>query len=183
VVWQNVFCKSTKQWNNNLIIIREKATTVALKLGTDNFKASKRWLDRFQKHHGQIHKTIYGESVNVDEDTAEYWKTELLQRHLEGYKPKDTFNVDETVIFFLKIALLENYALGEIKAKEESLVYCVQTWKEVKSCNPLYMPSQDVLRMCKHCHANILTMATHVLHLQAVCFPVNCTSYLRPYSL
>jgi hypothetical protein len=36
----------------------------------------------------------------VDEGTVDYWKSVTLVRYLEGNKPNDIFNADESGIFF-----------------------------------------------------------------------------------
>jgi hypothetical protein len=74
---------------------RRKKLTIA-----ENFKGSNEWLDRFKKRHGLEYKSVCGERASVDEGTVDCWKSVTLVRYLEGYKPIDIFNADETGIFF-----------------------------------------------------------------------------------
>ncbi|KAH7967679.1 hypothetical protein HPB52_001639 [Rhipicephalus sanguineus] len=58
-------------------ILKEKAETVALRCGIDDFKASNGWLDRFKKRSGVVYSRCCGESASVSSDTVEKW-TALL---------------------------------------------------------------------------------------------------------
>jgi hypothetical protein len=83
----------------NGVLLKEKAIRVATRLRIENFKGSNGWLDRFKKRHGLEYKSVFVESASVDEGTVDYWKSVTLVRYLEGYKPNDIFNADETGIF------------------------------------------------------------------------------------
>lgn len=80
-------------------ILKEKAETVALRCGIDDFKASNGWLDRFKKRSGVVYSRCCGESASVSSDTVEKW-TALLPELIREYKPSDVFNADETGLFY-----------------------------------------------------------------------------------
>ncbi|KAL3251163.1 hypothetical protein MRX96_017770 [Rhipicephalus microplus] len=52
-------------------MLKEKAETVALRCGIDDFKASNGWLDRFKKRSGVVYSRCCGESSSVSSDTVE----------------------------------------------------------------------------------------------------------------
>jgi hypothetical protein len=51
--------------------IREKALELAAALGIKDFKASARWLRKFQQRHGIAHYICHGEAADADEDGAQ----------------------------------------------------------------------------------------------------------------
>lgn len=81
-------------------LLKEKALHVAKQLGIDNFRASNSWIDHFKKQHNLVYKTVSGESASVNPLTVMDWKNEELPKVLNGYHPKDVFNVDETGLFY-----------------------------------------------------------------------------------
>nr|XP_037272721.1 tigger transposable element-derived protein 4-like [Rhipicephalus microplus] len=80
-------------------MLKEKAETVALRCGIDDFKASNGWLDRFKKRSGVVYSRCCGESSSVSSDTVEKW-TALLPESIRQYKPFNVFNADETGLFY-----------------------------------------------------------------------------------
>ncbi|GBN59142.1 Tigger transposable element-derived protein 4 [Araneus ventricosus] len=80
--------------------IIEKFLQFAKALGYDEFRGSNGWLEKFKKEHGIMAKEISGESKDVDDNDSENWITETLSKILKDYKPENTFNADETTLFF-----------------------------------------------------------------------------------
>ncbi|GBN26130.1 Tigger transposable element-derived protein 4 [Araneus ventricosus] len=78
--------------------IIEKALQFAKALGCDEFRGSNGWLEKFKRRHGITAKVISGESKDVGDN--ENWITETLSEILKDYKPQNTFNADETALFF-----------------------------------------------------------------------------------
>jgi hypothetical protein len=77
--------------------LKEKALHVAARLG---FRALDGWIDRFKKIHNLVYRTMLGENDFVNPETVMEWKIEELTKIIEGYQPKDMFNVDETGLFY-----------------------------------------------------------------------------------
>jgi hypothetical protein len=80
-------------------ILKEKAKIIAAKLNIDCFSASSGWLSRFKDRHGLVFKKLAGESGEVSIKITDAW-LESLPSLLEGYKPRDVYNADETGLFF-----------------------------------------------------------------------------------
>lgn len=81
-------------------VLREKAADVALSLGIDDFQASGGWIHRFKARHGLAYKTVCGEGKKVDASVVEDWMATTLPALIEGYEPRDIFNVDEAGLFY-----------------------------------------------------------------------------------
>ena len=80
-------------------MIQEQALRIAERLNHADFKASNGWLDRFRKRHNITFGAVCGERGSVDNATVTSWK-EKLPTILEGYAPRDIYNMDETGLFF-----------------------------------------------------------------------------------
>jgi len=80
-------------------ILKEKAENFAKSLGHEQFKASNGWLENFKKRHDIAFRKVCGESADVSDDVVNEWKINLREL-LEGYKPCDIFNADETALFY-----------------------------------------------------------------------------------
>lgn len=80
-------------------MLQEKAIEVAKTLGSNGFKASNGWLQKFKNRHEITGKIICGESGSVVAETVEQWK-EKLAAHCTGYSEEDIYNVDETGLFY-----------------------------------------------------------------------------------
>lgn len=78
--------------------VKEKAKYIALKMGID-FECSNGWLQRFQHRHNISALCIKGEGASVDIVAAEQWR-ESVMPILKQYTPQDTFNMDETGLFY-----------------------------------------------------------------------------------
>ncbi|XP_049302022.1 tigger transposable element-derived protein 6-like [Bactrocera dorsalis] len=80
-------------------ILKAKAMEIAGKLGVPNFKASDGWLDKWRLRNNVSFKCISGEAADVNQDDVEQFQTKL-QTLLNGYKPEDIYNADESGLFF-----------------------------------------------------------------------------------
>jgi len=103
-------------------IVQEAAKEFAQRLGKGNFRASNGWLESFRKRHQIEFRTLHGESQSADSSSA----SDFLSRLpiiMEGYKPEDIFNADETGLFYKalpKKSLVEKYkqSKGQKYSKE-----------------------------------------------------------------
>ena len=80
-------------------MIQTKAIAVAREMGIDDFKASSGWLTRFKARHSIQAMKMTGERASVPEKEVDEW-LERLPTLLEGYEPRDIYNVDETGLFY-----------------------------------------------------------------------------------
>lgn len=78
---------------------QEKALTLSLELGHDDFSASNGWLESFLKRHNMNLKDLCGESGDVPADVVDDW-VQRIPDIVAGYDPKDIFNADETGLCF-----------------------------------------------------------------------------------
>ena len=83
----------------NGVQLAEKPKQIASTLGSDDFKASNGWLDRWKKKHSQKKMTISGESGDGSGCTVDSWK-ERLPEIITGYKVEDIWNLDESGVFW-----------------------------------------------------------------------------------
>ena len=81
-------------------ILQTKAEEIARELGISDFSCSSGWIHRFKTRHDIVQKKVCGESASVNEETVSAWLSTTLPSVLEGYKPSDVFNTDETGLFF-----------------------------------------------------------------------------------
>jgi DNA-binding Lrp family transcriptional regulator len=82
------------------VLVREKASYLADKMGISDFKASNGWVEGFKKRHGIVYRCIRGEAASVDTNVLETWKDVTLPSIIKNYSPDDVFNADETGLFF-----------------------------------------------------------------------------------
>ncbi|XP_046395439.1 tigger transposable element-derived protein 6-like [Ischnura elegans] len=80
-------------------ILQDRAKTIALKLGIDDFHASNGWLSRFKRRWNLTTLRVCGEEAAVDVAVVEEWKKNLPSL-VAGYDPKDIFNADESGFFY-----------------------------------------------------------------------------------
>lgn len=80
-------------------IICEKAVSLAEELGVD-FMPNTGWLARFKERKGITFRRVCGEAASVCDETVNEWKEQTLPDILSQYDPNDTFNCDETGLFY-----------------------------------------------------------------------------------
>ena len=80
-------------------MFKEEALSFASQNGHDNFKASEGWLTAFLKRHKIKFATLCGEAAEVSKVVVDDFKSKLPSI-LEGYKPGDIYNCDESVLYF-----------------------------------------------------------------------------------
>ncbi|XP_049267704.1 tigger transposable element-derived protein 4-like [Rhipicephalus sanguineus] len=81
-------------------LLKQKAETLALRLGIDGFKFSDGWLRNFKKRYDLAFKKMCGESGAVDNTLVTNYRGEKLVELLRRYSADDTFNLDETGLFY-----------------------------------------------------------------------------------
>ncbi|GFY18608.1 tigger transposable element-derived protein 4 [Trichonephila clavipes] len=79
-------------------LFKEKAKAFAKELGIE-FSASEGWLTNFKKRNGIVFKKICRESLSVNINVCSKWQNSLSDLTKE-YEPRNTFNTDETGLFF-----------------------------------------------------------------------------------
>ncbi|GBM25438.1 Tigger transposable element-derived protein 4 [Araneus ventricosus] len=80
-------------------MIQHKAKELADALGIENFSTSNGCLDRFRIRNNITFRSLCGEAADVDPSLCEDCQ-ERLPLLLAGYDDEDTFNMDETALFF-----------------------------------------------------------------------------------
>ncbi|XP_064482539.1 tigger transposable element-derived protein 4-like [Ornithodoros turicata] len=84
---------------NDMMLI-EKAKIFGARLGApDAFQFSRGWLHRFKQRHEIRQYTTHGEAASVDEAVVEAGKT-AMRRTLQNFNRDDTYNMDETYLFY-----------------------------------------------------------------------------------
>lgn len=81
-------------------LLKQKAETLALRLGIDGFKFSDGWLQNFKKRYDLAFKKMCGESGAVDSTLVANYRGGKLVELLRRYSADDTFNLDETGLFY-----------------------------------------------------------------------------------
>lgn len=81
-------------------ILKAKATAIANDLGKDDWECNDGWLSRFKKRHNIVFKNVCGESQSVDVGLLDQWRSDVLVKAMEKYRPCDIFNADETGLFW-----------------------------------------------------------------------------------
>ena len=74
--------------------LKVEALHVTVRLGIDGFWASDGWKDYFKLRHNLVYKTVLGESAIVNPETVMDWESEELPKIIDGYQPKNVFNLD-----------------------------------------------------------------------------------------
>ncbi|GLV37256.1 cag [Carabus blaptoides fortunei] len=81
-------------------ILKEKALEFAKRFGSDNFKASTGWLDKWKQRHGVCRKKVCDENNAVRGEVCNNWTTGVLPHLLEKCNELDIFIADETGLFY-----------------------------------------------------------------------------------
>jgi hypothetical protein len=86
--------------------------------GSEHFKCSRGWLNRWKKRHGVSQVTISGESRSADVQAAEEFLPKLQEMvEREGLSAEQLFNADETALYFRMMPQKTLAQAGDIYAK------------------------------------------------------------------
>ena len=72
----------------------------AAPLDVKGFHCSNGWIDQFKKRHDLIFKTIVGQKGEINSKRTSNWSQDVFPTLVEGYKPEDIYNADETGFFY-----------------------------------------------------------------------------------
>lgn len=81
-------------------LLRQKAETLALRMGITGCKFSDGWLRNFKKRYDLAFKRMCGESGSVDQTLVTNYRADKLCALLRQYPPENVFNCDETGLFY-----------------------------------------------------------------------------------
>ena len=119
-------------------LIQEKALTLSVEMGHDDFTASNGWLESWQKRHNVKLAQLHGESGEVSEQTVADW-TKRLPELTSGYDQADIFNADETGLYYRALTSRSMVVAGDPRrgtksAKERVTVLlgCSATGEKLK---------------------------------------------------
>ena len=102
-------------------IIREKALQLFAVLypeGTQTFKASPGWLQKFCRCHGIRVLSLQGEILSADMTAVESFRSSLKEvMEKKGYCKEQVFNADETGLWWRLMPSMSLVACGEKQAK------------------------------------------------------------------
>jgi hypothetical protein len=141
-------------------VLQKKAEQFARKMNIpiENFAASNGWLGNFKKRHDLHFKSVCGESAAVDTEKCDAWKSELPTL-LKNYRPEDTFNADETGLFFKclpnkTLALKNDDCHGGKQSKERITVLLCTNMTGTEKLTPLVIGKSKKLR----CFVNVKSL-------------------------
>nr|XP_037270883.1 tigger transposable element-derived protein 4-like [Rhipicephalus microplus] len=84
---------------------------MALQMNIEGFKVSDGWLKSFKKHFDLSFTKLCSESAAVDLSAIANYRSGKLQSFLQEYSSDDTFNCEETGLFF-KLMPEKTFAFG-----------------------------------------------------------------------
>jgi hypothetical protein len=84
----------------NTLLLKEKASQIAIKHNYNDFKASNGFIDRFKSRNAIIFRTFHGEADGVPDIVCNDWINTKLPELVKSYKPEDIFNGDEFGLFY-----------------------------------------------------------------------------------
>ena len=123
-------------------VLQEYAREIGKQLyGSDKFKASNGWLEKFRTRYNINFRVISGESRAVNQNTIDDWKSRLLSI-IEHYDPADIFNCDETGLFYKlmpdkSLTVDKNDCKGGKKSKERITVMLCTNWSGEEKLKPV----------------------------------------------
>ena len=97
-------------------LLLEKARQIARKEGFDEAEISAldiNWINRFKNRRNIVHKNLHGEVSSVDFTAVSYWKDNVLDIIRTNSQDKDTFDLDETGIFYKMLPNSTHVLRGE----------------------------------------------------------------------
>lgn len=80
--------------------MQQKAKDYTCILGCDDLKASNGWLQGLKNRYKIVGRMISGKSSSVDSKGAASWVEQKLPGISEWYEPHDTYNTDDTALFY-----------------------------------------------------------------------------------
>ena len=81
-------------------ILQQKAQEIAEELNMSDWTCTPSWISRWKVRHAVSLKQVSGESASVDMTVVADFQTVVLPKIIEDYEPRDTFNADETGLFW-----------------------------------------------------------------------------------
>ncbi|XP_014490505.1 tigger transposable element-derived protein 6-like, partial [Vigna radiata var. radiata] len=110
-------------------IMRQKAESLAKRLGIEGFVATDGWFNRWLKREGIEFKKPHGEARDADSTAAGNFLTEEWPRILSEYAPSDVYNADETALYFRALpehtyVLKNETAKGSKSCKDRITILC-----------------------------------------------------------
>ena len=80
-------------------LLIHQAKSIAASENVDNFKASKGYIEGFKSRYNIVFKKLHGEGAAVNTEVFDDWFAKILHL-IADYSPNDTFNWDETALFY-----------------------------------------------------------------------------------
>ncbi|KAI0211496.1 Isocitrate dehydrogenase [NADP] cytoplasmic [Lamellibrachia satsuma] len=99
LVWEWFCTARSKELPVSGKLIQEKAMMLSLEMGHDDFSASNRWLQAWQKCHNVKWAALCGKAAEVSQDIVADW-TMCLPDLTTGYALADIYNTDETGLYY-----------------------------------------------------------------------------------
>ena len=81
-------------------LLKEKAEKFAAAFGLDDFQCSNGWIDHFKQRHDLKFKSLSGKKGEVNLEMTSNWIKDVLPKLIQGFKPRDIYNADETGLFY-----------------------------------------------------------------------------------
>lgn len=111
-------------------ILKEKAESLANKMGKVSFKATEGWLHRWKIRNSIVFKRAHGEAKSADSKGADLWNETVIPGLMEKYSSEDIYNADETGLYYRatpdgSLVFRSTTLLGNKKAMERiTLLVC-----------------------------------------------------------
>ncbi|KAL3209698.1 hypothetical protein MRX96_037858 [Rhipicephalus microplus] len=122
-------------------IFKEKAETVALCCGIDDFKASNDWLDHFKKRSGVVYSRCCGESSSVSSDTVENQLQPLDAGVIKCMNQKY-----RKILVQRRLAGMERKQSGKKLSVLDAMHYIASAWDAI--------PPETIVYCFRHCDFN-----------------------------
>ena len=81
-------------------MLKREASELAKLHGDEGFNPSEGWLGRWKHRHGVCFRRLHGEAADADSEGARTWLETTLPGLLSQFSPANTFNADETGLFY-----------------------------------------------------------------------------------
>jgi len=110
VLWIKQMRKQRQVLNSEVIKTKAKYFAEKFGYGEDDFKATDPFIAGLKRRNNILFTNQFGESGSVETNVIEKWKTEL-NTYLTNYKPGNTYNLDETALFY-RLLPSKTFAFG-----------------------------------------------------------------------